>query len=179
MSSVSIPSGSLGAMPLGRAMETVDERIVMAPRSVMFDVARDVENWPAHLEHYRYVRFREKKHDGMTVVEMSACRPFGLFGWPTWWLSLMDVIPERSAIRFRHIGGITREMDVEWSFEPAPEGTRVRIVHAWDGPRWPLIGMYAAQLVIGPVFIHGIASRTLAGLAGVAERQAAARAEAR
>jgi hypothetical protein len=28
--------------------------------------------------------------------------------------------------------------------------------------------------VIGPVFIHGIASRTLAGLAGVAERQGAA-----
>ena len=37
--------------------------------------------------------------------------------------------------------------------------------------RWPLIGVFAATAVIGPVFIHGIASRTLAGLARVAERE--------
>jgi hypothetical protein len=30
--------------------------------------------------------------------------------------------------------------------------------------------MWAAMYVIGPVFVHGIASRTLAGLAEVAER---------
>ena len=38
------------------------------------------------------------------------------------------------------------------------------IVHEWTGPRWPLIGSAAAAWVIGPVFIHGIASRTLAGI---------------
>jgi hypothetical protein len=32
-----------------------------------------------------------------------------------------------------------------------------------------VIGGPAAQLVIGPLFIHGIASRTLAGLAVVVE----------
>ena len=37
-------------------------------------------------------------------------------------------------------------------------------MHQWSGPRWPLIGRAAAELVIGPVFIHGIASRTLAGI---------------
>jgi hypothetical protein len=30
--------------------------------------------------------------------------------------------------------------------------------------------MWAAMYLIGPVFVHGIASRTLAGLADVAER---------
>jgi hypothetical protein len=60
-------------------------------------------------------------------------------------------------------------MDVEWSFRAVPEGTQVRIVHVWDGPRWPLIGVPAAVHLIGPVFVHGIASRTLAGLARVAE----------
>ena len=164
---------SLGPMPLGRAMETIDERIVAASPAVMFDVARDVGHWPAHLAHYRFVRFRERAPGGLSVVEMSAYRHFGPIGWPTWWLSLMEVIPQRPAIRFRHIGGITREMDVEWSFEPVTDGTRVRIVHAWDGPRWPLIGVFAARAVIGPVFVHGIASRTLAGLARVAEREAA------
>jgi len=34
-----------------------------------------------------------------------------------------------------------------------------------------MIGAIAAKAVIGPVFVHGIASRTLAGLANVAERR--------
>jgi hypothetical protein len=60
-------------------------------------------------------------------------------------------------------------MDVEWSFTPVEGGTHVKLLHVWDGPRWPLIGVFAATAVIGPVFIHGIASRTLDGLARVAE----------
>ena len=52
------------------------------------------------------------------------------------------------------------------------DGTHVRLLHAWDGPRWPLIGVVAATAIIGPVFIHGIASRTLAGLSAAAERVA-------
>ena len=63
-------------MPVGRAMETLDERTVRAPVATMFDIARDVEHWPAHLSHYRYVRFRERTGDGGGIVEMSANRPF-------------------------------------------------------------------------------------------------------
>jgi len=48
-------------------------------------------------------------------------------------------------------------------------GVDVEIVHTWKGPTWPLIGKLAAELVIGPVFIHGIASRTLAGIKKAAE----------
>jgi hypothetical protein len=65
-------------------------------------------------------------------------------------------------------------MDVEWSFRQIADATHVRIVHVWDGPRWPLVGRFAAVGVIGPVFVHGIASRTLAGLAAAAEREARA-----
>lgn len=151
-------------------METVDELLVRAPLRTMFEVARHVEEWPAHLAHYRFVRFRESASDGGGLVEMSANRPFGPVGWPTWWLSEMEVDHATPAIRFRHVGGITTGMDVEWSFTAASDGTRVRILHVWDGPRWPVIGIVAATAVIGPVFVHGIASRTLAGLARVAER---------
>ena len=73
------------------------------------------------------------------------------------------------AVRFRHVRGITTGMDVEWSFESTDGGTRVRIVHVWNGPPWPVIGDVAARAVIGPVFVHGIAARTLAGLARAAE----------
>ena len=168
----------LGPMPEGRRLRTVDEAIVRAPPGRIAALARDVERWPTHLAHYRYVRFRERRGDGGGVVEMSANRPFGPLNWPTWWLSQMSIPAAlgdgEPAIRFRHIGGITTGMDVEWSFERTPDGagTRVRIVHVWDGPRWPVVGPAAATWVIGPVFVHGIASRTLAGLAAVAERGA-------
>lgn len=150
-------------------METIDERWVRAGVRTVFDIVRDVEHWPAHLGHYRFVRFRERTRDGGGVVEMSANRPFGLFNWPTWWLSEMAVDHERPAVRFRHIGGVTKGMDVEWAFEAKDGGTQVTLLHAWDGPPVPLIGIYAATQVIGPVFVHGIASRTIEGLARVAE----------
>jgi hypothetical protein len=100
---------------------------------------------------------------------MSANRPFGPINWPTWWTSIMQIDTERGAIRYRHIDGVTTGMDVEWSFHPLPNQTRVRIVHVWNGPAWPVGGRLAARAVIGPLFVHGIASRTLAGLAHIAE----------
>jgi hypothetical protein len=163
---------ALGPMPLGRAMTTLDERFVRAPLTTIFELAWRVEEWPVHLRHYRYVRFRERAVDGGGLVEMSANRPFGAANWPTWWLSEMCVDPVAPLIRFRHVGGITTGMDVEWSFRAVPGGTHVEILHVWDGPRWPLVGVFAATTVIGPVFVHGIASRTLEGLARAAERMA-------
>ena len=160
---------------MGRAMVTVDEQVVAAPLGRMFELAWRVEDWPRHLAHYRFVRFRARTRDGGGLVEMAANRPFGVADWPTWWLSEMSVDHAAQRVRYRHVQGVTAGMDVEWSFErlaAAADGrpqTRARIVHVWDGPRWPAVGTLAAVGVIGPVFIHGIASRTLAGLARVAE----------
>ena len=171
-------------MPVGRAMKTVDERLVLAPAAKIFELARQVAQWPGYLPHYRYVKFRSQRSDGGGLVEMSAYRPFQLanpwnwpirINWPTWWLSEMTVDPEKPSIRFRHVGGITKGMEVEWSFSASPGGTHVRILHLWDGPRVPVVGTSVAVHVIGPVFVHGIASRTLAGLSAVAERSASQR----
>ena len=179
----------LGPMPLGRPMEIVDERLVRTPWRTIFDIAKNVELWPSYLPHYRFVRFRERATDGGGLVEMAAWRPFGLVAWPTWWLSEMSVDEGAPAIRFRHIDGITKGMDVEWSFrtvgaqggaksERGARGTHVKIVHVWDGPPIPLLGIIAATALIGPLFIHGIASRTLEGLALTAERDSTVRAAA-
>jgi len=158
-------------------MRTVDERFVRSRLATIFQLAIDVERWPSLLNHYRYVRFRERTSDGGGIVEMSANRPFGPLNWPTRWTSQMFV--QRKAlkggdeprVRFHHIEGITTGMDVEWSFLPEKGGTRVKIVHAWNGPPWPVVGGVAAANVIGPVFVHGIASRTLEGLATIAEQE--------
>jgi hypothetical protein len=99
---------------------------------------------------------------------MAAWRPFGLLRYPTWWVSEMRVTPSQ-AVRYRHVRGITQGMDVEWRFTQEREGIAVTVVHQWMGPRWPVIGRLAAEWVIGPVFIHGIAWRTLAGVKAQAE----------
>lgn len=160
---------SLGPMPGKKRMNTRDEGFARASVRVVFDIVRDVERWPEHLAHYRWVRMVERDGNGGGIVEMSANRPFGVLNWPTFWRSLMEVDHARPAVRFRHIGGITTAMDVEWAFEPGDAGTFITLDHLWDGPRWPLVGGLAAVGVIGPVFVHGIASRTLAGLVRAAE----------
>src|SRR6266545_2860225 len=123
-------------------MRTVDRVVIRAPVDRVFDAASDVERWPRILAHYRWVRFLERRTGGGTV-EMAAWRPFGVFRYPTWWVSEMTVDRGAREIRYRHVRGITRRMDVVWRL--------------------------AARLVIGPVFIHGIASRTLAGIKREAE----------
>jgi ribosome-associated toxin RatA of RatAB toxin-antitoxin module len=150
-------------------MRTVDRIRMRAPAERVFAAAADVERWPEILPHYRWVRMLERV-DGGGVVEMAAWRPFGVVNYPTWWVSEMRVDRTAPAVHYRHIRGITTGMDVVWRIEPQGDETEVTIVHDWTGPRWPLISRPAATLVIGPVFIHGIASRTLAGIARHVER---------
>lgn len=145
-------------------MRTVDSIRIAAPVERVFQAAVDVEQWPEHLSHYRWVHMLERREQG-GLVEMAAWRPFGVFNYPTWWVSEMRVDRAGLAVHYRHVRGITTGMDVVWQIQPLASGTRVTIVHDWSGPPWPWVGPSAANWVIGPVFIHGIASRTLAGIA--------------
>jgi ribosome-associated toxin RatA of RatAB toxin-antitoxin module len=142
-------------------MRTVDQIHVRAPLARVFAVAAAVQHWPTILPHYRWVRLL-----GGGLVEMAAWRPFGPLKYPAWWVSEMTLDRAAGEIRYRHVRGITRGMDVVWRLEQEGDAVVVEIVHTWAGPHWPWrwIGRLAADLVIGPVFIHGIASRTLAGI---------------
>lgn len=162
-------------MPTSRAMITTDEGFARASVRAMFSMVADVEAWPTHLRHYRSVRMIERDGHGGGIVEMNAVRPFGQLGWPTFWRSLMEVDHARATLRFRHTGGLTTGMDVEWTCQdvlrgnPPQRGTAVSLVHVWNGWPVPLLGSAIAVGVIGPVFVHGIASRTIAGLISAAE----------
>ena len=146
-------------------MRTIDTITIDAPLERVFDAARQVERWPEILSHYRWVRML-----GGGRVEMAAWRPFGgVARWPAWWVSEMTVDAAHHVIRYRHVQGITTGMDVRWALRETGRRVAIDLVHEWDGPAWPLVGGLAASLVIGPVFVHGIASRTLAGIKRHAE----------
>ena len=160
-------------------MQTVDERNRSCNVKTMF-CRQKCGSVAVTFPHYRTAIPRRRS--AAAGWWECAVRPFHVartaegqsaHNWPT--CALRDGgDSEEPAIRFRHVGGITKGMDVEWTFHPTPGGTHVRIVHLWDGPRIPLAGTWAARFIIGPIFVHGIASRTLAGLGAIAEREARA-----
>jgi ribosome-associated toxin RatA of RatAB toxin-antitoxin module len=147
----------------------VDAIEVAAPIDKVFEPVSNVERWPALLPHYRWVKMLERQGPLEGVVEMAAYRPFGPLNYPTWWVSKMEVDPPRHEVRYQHIRGITKGMDVVWRLSATPTGTHIDLVHAWDGPDWPVIRQPAARWVILPIFVHGIASLTLAGIKRFAE----------
>jgi hypothetical protein len=156
-------------------MHTVDEIVIEGSVADCFRAGADVERWAERLPHYRWVHFQRKDGFGTGRVEMAARRSFGPLPYPVWWVSEMHVDETRPAVIYRHVDGITTDMDVEWTFEAQADGTtRVGIVHAWsDGPRWPLprfLRRAIADWIIGPVFIHHVAGRTLRGIKRHVER---------
>jgi ribosome-associated toxin RatA of RatAB toxin-antitoxin module len=150
-------------------MRTVDTVSVQGPIDKAFAASSEVERWPQFLPHYRWVKMVERRSDG-GLVEMAAWRPFGVFKYPTWWVSEMTILPDDHRVLYKHVDGITRGMDVEWRLVETNDAVEISIVHDWAGPQWPFIGAMAADLVIGPIFIRGIASRTLAGVKQETER---------
>jgi ribosome-associated toxin RatA of RatAB toxin-antitoxin module len=143
---------------------------IQAAPDIIFRLAADIARWPALLPHYRWVRVLEQQGE-QKLVQMAAHRD----GLPVSWTSVQEPRPEERRILFRHVGGITRGMAVEWRLEPlAADRTRVSIGHDFS-PGWPLIGGRIAQLVIGEFFVRNIAGKTLRRIKTLAEAEQASR----
>lgn len=128
-------------------------------------LAVDTERWPIILPHYRWVTLLDGGGDHKTV-EMAARR--GRI--PVKWRAVQDV--ERNGgtpvIRFRHIGGVTKGMDVAWTFSEKPGAVDVTIDHDFSPP-WPVVGNVVADRIIGPHFVEAIAGRTLRTIKAIVE----------
>lgn len=147
-------------------MMTLDEHLMHAPPEICFRIAADVERWPEILPHYRWVRvLRDDGHE--RLVEMAARRD----AIPVSWRAVQVREPAIPRIRFRHVGGVTKGMEVAWLFEPGPDGLTVRIVHEFDPP-WPVVGGLVADRIIGPLFVANIAGKTLRRIKELAEMKA-------
>jgi ribosome-associated toxin RatA of RatAB toxin-antitoxin module len=119
------------------------------------------------LPHYRYVRVLAENGPTRTV-EMAARH--GIV--PLRWTAEQTNDPARPHIAFHHIAGPTRGMDVEWIFTPLDAThTRVRIVHRLAFI-FPVAAGFFGKYVVGDIFIHGVASKTLAHMKRLAEAEA-------
>jgi ribosome-associated toxin RatA of RatAB toxin-antitoxin module len=133
-----------------------------SPR-VVFDLVSDLSRWERLLPHYRYVRVLHEAN-GVTRAAMSARR--GRI--PVFWEALQTRDPETLTIRFQHVRGITRGMEVVWGLTPERGGTRASVRHDLDF-RVPLVGEWLAQHVIAREFIEPIVEKTLGCFRAAAE----------
>jgi len=133
----------------------------------IFEYAARVEHWPRWLPHYRGVRVIETRGPER-IIEMKARRS----RIPVWWWARQVLLPMERRIRYTHLRGITRGMEVEWRLEPESGGSVVvTIVHDLD-LRWPVIGRPVARWIIGPLFVEPIAGQTLGRIKTLVEQPA-------
>lgn len=141
---------------------------IAAPPSVVFALARDVERWADLLPHYATSRGIARDRDGRLIARFVARRPLvrvlGL-GLPVAWTSRTWAEPATRRLRFVHVAGATRGMDVTWRIEPVGDGssTAVTIEHDFR-PRLPGFARFVDRW-----FTRPIAGRTLATFKALSE----------
>lgn len=139
---------------------------IAAPPQTIYRYASATERWPQYLPHYRSVNV-VRGDDRERVVEMAAWRSFI----PVRWRAVQRNDRSVPRIEFRHIGGPARGMVVEWRFEPRDGQTHVVIDHRFE-LGWPQPMRSIGEFVIGRIFIHNIANKTLARMKLLAESEA-------
>jgi len=150
---------------------------VTAPAATVFALARDVERWPMLLPHYVSARVLERRDDGSLVVDFIARRPFvPLLGLslPVTWRSRTWAEPATTRLRFVHLAGATKGMDVTWRIDPDADerGCRITIEHEF-APRIPGFAGFVDRW-----FTRPIAGRTLSTFGALAEAVRASGADA-
>lgn len=128
----------------------------------IWQLSSEIEKWPDYLPHYRYVKLIKRSDDGLEKqADMSAMRDLLPVSWKTIQRLYPASDPAEAKIFFKHIGGVTKGMEVYWLFEPLGENVyRVTISHDWK-PNWPLVGSLAAHW-IGEMIVKNVAGKTLA-----------------
>ena len=150
---------------------------VGAPPELVYGLARDVERWALLLPHYSRSRRVRDEGDGQLVVDFVARRSLvgvlGL-GLPVAWRARTWSEPATLRLRFVHVAGVTRGMDVTWRIEPTAAGCHVAIEHVFRR-RLP-VPFLGAQLgdellpaFVDRFFTRPIARRTLATFQALAE----------
>jgi ribosome-associated toxin RatA of RatAB toxin-antitoxin module len=143
---------------------------VDASAARVFELAADVRRWPQLLPHYQRVTVLSQTATNL-IATFRAVRALGPIGIPVAWRSRCWSESDDAndlRLRFVHIRGATRGMDVTWHIVPRDGGCHVAIEHDFVRPL-PLLGRDVAPRVIDRMFVEPIASRTLRTFKALAE----------
>src|SRR5687768_3512668 len=142
---------------------SVNEISIRGTVDRVMEYAFDLPRWPSFLPHYRWVTVLAEDGDRRTV-EMACWRT----GIPLRWRSHLWVLPEARRMRFEHIAGPARGMQVEWTLEPVGDSVLVEIRHNLT-LQTPIIGSAIGRWIVGEHFVNAVAGRTLRCLKETAE----------
>jgi len=110
------------------AAHTDNEVVIAAPLDVVWDKMNDVEKWPDLFSEYAKAEILEQ--EGNTVKFRLTTHPDPEYDGKVWtWVSERTVDPESRTVKAHRIEtGPFDHMDIEWYFESADGGTKMRWV---------------------------------------------------
>ena len=156
----------------------------------LYQLAADIQDWGWILPHYRYLRVTEENGNRRTA-DFGATRSFVVmrfkkrrspddpdnapvvytesgFDFPVQWQARQETFPAERRITYQHIGGITKGMRVEWRITPQRDRMKVVIDHELNY-KFPIFGKWFADKIVGQLFVHNIAGKTLQCLKTIVE----------
>jgi ribosome-associated toxin RatA of RatAB toxin-antitoxin module len=148
-------------------MQTRNQIVINGSPETIFQLAAEVERWPEILPHYRKVVVLDGDPQDR-LVQMQCVRPFGVVRWPCRWKARQQLLEDEMRILYTHVAGPTRGMEVEWRLEATGGGVLTTITHSL-GPSIPLVGSIYSDWLVGPIFVHDIAGRTLRTIKNLVE----------
>lgn len=147
-----------------------------ASRERVFALAGDIERWHELLPHYARVDVQARQGE-RALIRMVALRPLGRLRVPVAWRAVYWPDASDSSdlrLRFRHVRGLTKGMDVTWHIRAAEDsggsGSSVKIVHTFRRSL-PVVGEDFLPALIDRFFTRPIARRTLAAFKALAEAE--------
>lgn len=175
-------------MKTSNTIEIMGDPQKIGPR--LYQLAADIQDWGWILPHYRYLRVTEQGGNRKTA-DFGATRSFVLFRFkkrrnpddpenapvtysetgfefPVKWQARQETFPAEKRITFHHIGGITKGMRVEWRITPQRDRMKVEIYHELNY-KFPIFGKWFADKIVGKLFVHNIAGKTLESLKTIIE----------
>jgi ribosome-associated toxin RatA of RatAB toxin-antitoxin module len=150
--------------------QTSTEILIRGTVEQVVALAFDLPRWPEFLPHYRWVTVLERDGHRQTV-EMACWRvlPLGL-RLPLKWRSHLWVRRAEGRMRFLHVAGPARGMDVGWLVRQEGELVRVTIRHDLS-LEVPLVRTGLGRWIVGEFFVGAVAGRTLACLRAAVEER--------
>ncbi len=141
------------------------EQIARVPVEQAFATARQIERFPEWLDYVKAIKVRERSEEGRVIVsEWEAAVP--MLGLKARWVERDEWDETAKVCRFALLDGDLDKYEGEWTFEPHPDGTLMRLRVDYEY-KVPIGGALVQQLV--KKIVEQMTQKLLSGIAHAAE----------